>query len=119
MGHGDLLGLPRFDERGELGQLVVDAVVTADQRVPPPVADGPRPGAFAKCPAEPRVFEQPDAPSRQPLLLACGEGHAVLAVANQFAHGGNITASNRVDGGASFRIVLPQRGTAPVVDATG
>ena len=35
------------------------------------------------------------------------------------AHGGSITASNRTGGGASFRIVLPQRGTAPVVDATG
>ena len=35
------------------------------------------------------------------------------------AHGGVITAENRPDGGALFRLVLPLEGTPPTVDARG
>jgi two-component system sensor histidine kinase KdpD len=34
------------------------------------------------------------------------------------AHGGEITAANRPDGGAVFRLTLPQHATPPSVDTT-
>ena len=67
---------------------------------------------------ENRVFEKffratPEGGPRRGIGLGLAICRAIVA-----AHGGSIGASNRPEGGVSFRFTLPREGTPPVVDST-
>ncbi len=98
-------------------EIAISAFITSDRLTIDVTDHGP--GLPSTDPA--RVFQKffrggsrPDTHARRGMGLGLSICKGIVEL-----HGGTITASNRPEGGAIFRITLPREGTPPTIDTQG